>query len=81
MEKPTKLSITVKPGSKKGPMVVDEGDGRLTVYIRQRAINGQANKAAVELLASYFAVPKTQVQITHGLTSRSKRVAVSGSKT
>jgi uncharacterized protein (TIGR00251 family) len=69
-------AVTVKPGSKKGPLVEDDGQGGLTVYVRERAVDGKANEAVVKVLAEHFGVPKSRVMITHGQTSRTKRIRV-----
>ena len=66
----------VKPGSKKGPLVVVAADGSLTVYLLQRAVDGAANEGLVEILAKHFGVSKSRVTIESGFTSRTKRIAV-----
>lgn len=69
----------VKPGSRKGPLVEDaaaDDPGSLTVYMQQRAVDGQANAALVELLAKHFGVSKSRVEIIRGHTSRIKLVSV-----
>ena len=72
------VEVRVKPGSKKGPMVQPSLDGNLLVYVRQPAVDGKANRAVVELLADYFGVSKTNVQIISGMTSRHKRFKILG---
>lgn len=66
-----KIIVTVKPGSKKGPLVEKADDG-LIVYVREQAIEGRATAAAAVLLAEYFDVPKTTVRLKSGATSRHK---------
>ena len=34
--------VTVKPGSRKGPLVEAAADGSLAIYVRERAIEGRA---------------------------------------
>jgi len=70
------VEVRVKPGSKKGPLVQPALDGNLLVYVRQPAVDGKANRAVVELLADYFGVSKTNVQIISGMTSRHKRFKI-----
>ena len=72
----TRYGITVKPGSKKGPLVEASPDGSLTVFVRERAVDGAANDGVVRVLAEHFGVPKSAVQIVRGRTSRSKLVEV-----
>lgn len=70
------INVMVKPNSKKGPLVQPALDGSLLVYVRQPAVDGKANRAVVELLAEYFGVSKTNVQIISGITSRHKRFKI-----
>lgn len=72
-----RYTLYVKPGSKKGPLVVIGDDGTLTVYVRERAIEGEANKAVIALLAKHFDVAKSAVEIESGQTGRHKRVRIS----
>ena len=69
------LSVRVKPGSRKGPLVEIDGD-RATVYLRERAIDGQANAALIAVLARHFGVAKSRVEIVRGHTSRVKQVRI-----
>ncbi len=68
--------ITVKPGSKKGPLVETSPSGELTVYVRERAVDGAANDGVIKLLAAHFGVPKSRVTIVRGHTSRQKLVDI-----
>ena len=73
------IAIRVKPGSRKGPLVESSAgpDGAaFTVYVQQRAVDGQANAAVVELLAKHFGVAKSRVEILRGHASRIKTVKV-----
>lgn len=72
----TRYAITVKPGSRKGPLVEVGEDGSLTVFVRERAVDGAANDGVVRLLAAHFGVPRSRVEIVRGHTSRSKLVEV-----
>lgn len=70
-------SVTVKPGSKKGPLVISDGD-ELTVYLREKPVDGQANVALIKLLASHFHVPKSSIQLKSGARGRKKLVEIPG---
>lgn len=73
------VTVRVKPGSRKGPLVeataTPEGE-TLTVFVQQRAVDGQANTAVIQLLAKHFDVPKSTIEIVRGHTSRLKVVRV-----
>lgn len=68
-------TVRVKPGSRKGQLVEASADG-LTVYVRERAVDGAANTAVVRVLADHFGVPRSRVEIVRGHTARIKRVEV-----
>lgn len=70
------LTIHVKPGSTKGPLVAQTGEHEFTVFLRERAVDGRANEALVRVLAEHFGVAKSRVQIVRGHASRMKVVAV-----
>jgi hypothetical protein len=70
------VAVQVKPGSSKGPLVQVGDDGTLTVYVRERAVDGKATEAVARLLAQYFAVPRSHVDLVSGATSRLKRFRV-----
>ena len=69
--------VRVKPGSRKGPLVEVGADGELTIYVRERAVEGKANEAVVKLLAAHLNVPRSCVELLSGATSRVKRFRVS----
>ncbi len=70
-----KKSIKVKPNSKK-QAIIEEEDGSLTVHLKSPPIDGKANKELVELLAKKFDVPKSNISIQMGLSSRNKLVNI-----
>ncbi len=73
---PTTVRAVIKPNSRKGPLVEELPDGTLQLWVRAPAVEGKANKAAVELLAGYFGVPKSAVRLTAGATARHKRFEI-----
>lgn len=75
------ITIRVKPGSRKGPLVEatpDDPAAALTVFVRERAVDGAANAGVVAAVAAHFDVPRRDVAIVRGATSRVKRVRVEG---
>ncbi len=69
------FSVHVKPGSRKGPLVEQDAE-RLTVFVRERAVDGAANDAVTRVLADHFGVAPRDVTILRGHASRHKRVEV-----
>ncbi len=73
------LTVRVKPGSRKGPLVEETPDdpvASLTVHVRERAVDGAANAGVVAALADHFGVPRRDVVILRGQSARIKRVAI-----
>jgi len=71
-----RINLTIKPNSTKGPLIEQQTDGSLVVYVRQIAVEGQANEALVKLLAKHYGVSKSSVTILRGHTSRYKLVEI-----
>jgi uncharacterized protein YggU (UPF0235/DUF167 family) len=69
------LTVHVRPGSRRGPLVEDTAGG-LVVHVRERAAEGAANTGVVRALAAHFGVPPRDVEILRGHTARVKRVEV-----
>ena len=67
--------VTVKPNSKKGPLIIESG-AQLTIYLREKPIDGEANAALIKLLAKHFGVAKSCINIKTGAHGRKKLVEV-----
>ncbi|MCV7226694.1 DUF167 domain-containing protein [Mycolicibacterium komossense] len=70
------ISVNVKPGSRKGPLVEVDDAGGLTLYVRERAVDGKANVAATRLLAEHLGVPRSRVRLIGGAAARVKRFRI-----
>ena len=68
-----KYLITVKPGSSQ-EKILESSPNELTVYLRAKPHDGEANEALIKLLSKHFRVPKTTITITHGHKSRIKTI-------
>ena len=73
---PETMTVTVKPGSRKGPLVETAPDGTVTVYVREPATEGRANKAVGEVIARHLGVPKSRESLIGGATARIKRFRI-----
>ncbi|MFM5951004.1 MAG: DUF167 domain-containing protein [Micrococcales bacterium] len=67
-----RITVTVKPGSKKGPLV-EELDGTLTVFVQERAVDGKANEAVLKVLAEHLQTKPKNLTLEAGFTSKIKR--------
>lgn len=71
------VTVKVTPGSRKGPAVEWDADtGVVTLFVRERAVDGKATAAAGALLAEHLGVRKGDVELVGGMTSRHKRFRV-----
>lgn len=66
-----KIHAQIKPNSKHFEGV-ELKDGVYIVRVKPPAIEGKANIRAIELLAQYFGVSKTQVKLARGAASKYK---------
>jgi uncharacterized protein (TIGR00251 family) len=69
------LVLHVQPGAKRTEVAGLHGDA-LKVRLRARPVEGAANAALLEFLAEALQVPRRQVVLLAGDTSRTKRVRV-----
>ena len=72
-----RLRVRVKPGAHE-EKVSREPDGSLLVSVRARAQEGKANEAVVKAVAKSLGLPKSQVNIVSGVSSRTKTLEVPG---
>ena len=69
----TQYLVKLKPGSSQEKIIKNDADG-LTVYLRAKPHDGEANEALVKLLSKHFNIPKTSIKITRGVKSRNKTI-------
>jgi len=53
-------------------------DGRLKIAVTAPPVDGEANAAVVEVLAKALGVPRRQVEVIAGMSSRRKTVRIEG---
>ena len=69
----SKYQVTVKPGSSQ-EKIIEAKPNELTIYLRAKPHDGEANEALIKLLSKHFHVPKTSIKITRGAHSRTKTI-------
>ncbi|KAF5571984.1 DUF167 domain-containing protein [Fusarium phyllophilum] len=75
------LQLRVKPGaSKNREGVIAITDDAIELCVSAQAREGEANKAVVQLLSGILGVPKSSLQLTHGMKSRDKTIVLGGIK-
>jgi len=67
----SEYKVAVKPGSSQ-EKILETAPGELTVYLRAKPHDGEANDALIKLLSKHFKIPKTTIKISHGAHSRIK---------
>ena len=70
-----KYSVIVKPGTSQ-EKIIETAPDELTVYLRAKPHDGEANTALVKLLAKHFGVSKTSIKVIRGTKSRNKTIEV-----
>lgn len=72
------VSITARitPRAKRDTLASD--GGALHIHLRAAPVDGAANEALIALLARVTRLPRRAITITHGETSRIKRIAFAG---
>jgi hypothetical protein len=72
-----KINLRVIPRARQNKITTDT-DGTLRVHITAAPVDGAANGAVIRALAEHFRVPKSQIKIVRGETSRNKIVELPG---
>lgn len=67
--------MRVIPRARQNKIEVDT-DGMYRVHITAAPVDGAANIAVVRAMAEYFNVPKSQIKILRGETSRNKVIEI-----
>lgn len=70
--------VHVQPKASENRVVGYDDAGRLKVRVTAAPANGKANDAVTELIAGALGVPRRQVVIKRGHTSRTKIVRIEG---
>jgi uncharacterized protein len=73
------LELHVQPGAARTEFAGEYG-GRVKVRLAAPPVDGKANAALVEFLAEYYGVPKRNVRIVAGASSRRKRIVIEGAQ-
>jgi len=70
-----KINLRVIPRARQNKIDVDE-NGTYRVHITAAPVDGAANAAVIKMMAEYFDVPKSQIKIVRGETSRDKIIEI-----
>ena len=71
-----RVSVVIKPNSKHHESVELADSGELLVRVKAPAVEGKANKRALQLLAEYYHVSQGRVKLVRGASSKNKTFEV-----
>lgn len=71
------ISIKVTPRAKES-LIIEDFENNLKIKVKSPPVDGRANQEILELLADYYKIPKSQIQIIQGSKSRNKLIKISG---
>jgi len=71
------LEVQVQPRSSRN-QVVGEQDGRLKIKITAPPVEGEANQALINFLAQILDIPRKNIKLLKGESSRHKLIEISG---
>ncbi len=71
-----RINLRVIPRAKQNKIDIDN-DGTYRIHITAAPVDNAANVAVIKMLSEYFDVPKSQIKIVRGDTSRTKMVEIS----
>lgn len=71
------LSLHIQPGAKKTEIAGLHGDA-LKIRLAAPPVDGKANECLIAFLAEELDVPRAQVELASGATSRRKRLRING---
>ncbi len=69
------VQVKVKPRASSN-RVRETPDGTLEVWVTAPPVEGEANRAVIRLLADYFDVPPSNIEMISGETGRIKKFRV-----
>lgn len=71
-----RIDVRVSPKSSRN--AVELKNGVIKVYVTAPPVDGEANEAVCKLVAARLGVPKTNVRVVRGDTSKTKTLEVEG---
>lgn len=71
------IQIKLQPGSSKNE-IMGKQDGLWRVKVTAPPVEGKANKALIALLSKRLKIPKSDIEVVSGGSSRIKRIRIHG---
>ena len=73
-----RLALRVQPGAKRSALLARLASGEWKVAVAAPPVEGRANEAVIELLSELLDVPRRQLELVRGTSSRRKSIEVEG---
>lgn len=70
-----KISVNIHPNSKQ-EKISKLADGSFTIHTKAQPHDNQANKAIIKLLADYFKIAPSLIEIEKGQSSKNKIIRI-----
>lgn len=70
------IKAKIKANNKRGPLIIKESDGSLTIYVKEPALENKANLAVMALLAKHYGVAKSMIDLVRGSSSKYKEFRI-----
>jgi uncharacterized protein (TIGR00251 family) len=70
------LNVRIQPNGRSDEFIGPYGEDQLKLKLNAPPVDGKANAHLIAFLSDIFGVPKRQVEIISGESSRSKRVRI-----
>jgi len=71
-----KIKIKVLPRSSRNEIIGELADGTLKIKLKAPPVDGEANQELIKFLSKEWKVPKSQIKIIKGKTSKTKLVQI-----
>lgn len=70
-----KITVHVKPGSARGPLV-EEADDHFVVHVKEKAIDGKANQGVIKAMSEHLGIAPSRLIVVGGAAARIKRIEI-----
>jgi len=69
------IKVKTHPGSKKEKIIRKTEDG-LEIWLKERPIMNQANKALINLLSDFLKIKESRIRLIRGIRTRNKIIEI-----
>jgi hypothetical protein len=70
-----RIAVQVSPNAKKSEIASAEGDA-LRIRLQAQPVDGKANEVLIQFIAKKLRIPRKNIAITHGFSSKRKLLEI-----